>query len=350
MRLHTALPSFDEKGFIKVASQNLGELQFGERELQIRQALKDFLPDDYPMAVQIIHKALESPLTKTELTGLAGFINVPITKFVSDVGCTDENFDISMELLKELTKRFSSEWAIRDFIEFDEARSLQFFSIWVEDENVHVRRLVSEGMRPRLPLGSPLRKYKKDPTPILPFLHKLIGDPELYVRRSVANNLNDISKDNPQIVLDFLSQYIDTGSKEAQWVIKHALRTLLRRPHPDALRLLGYTDATSSSMQYEQVTHNLKIGENYQGKVAIQLNQPGRYLIDYVIHYVKANGKQRPKVFKIADKKFLAGVHVFKVTQSFAQMTTRRHYPGTHKIELRTNGHVHKQAFFDITS
>lgn len=203
------------------------------------------------------------------------------------------------------------------------------------DPNVHVRRLVSEGTRSRLPLAAPLRSFKKDPTPVLQLLELLKDDSELYVQRSVANNLNDISKDNAKMVVSTLTKWSQNSSEEMQWLIRHALRTLLKQGNVGALGLLGYelpgVSAPALNLGNERVP---KEGDlNFQFNFVSEKAQ--KLMIDYRIHFMKSNGKQAREIVEIPRK------------QSFKTISTRKHYPGSHKIVIVVNGQAMAEADFE---
>ncbi len=345
-RIKCVYAEFDEPGFCRIIESDLENLGFGERSSLIRSALKDHLPDDFERSAQILMDSLEPELAdQPGETPWDGFIVVPETEYIADAGI--DHFSLSMEALKEMTKRFSSEGAIRAFIEKYPAESLALLRKWAADPNVHVRRLVSEGTRPRLPLAAPLRSFKKDPSPVLELLELLKDDAELYVRRSVANNLNDISKDNPAIVVSTLKKWSQNQSEEMQWLTRHALRTLLKQGNEDALGLLGYqapgiADA-ALNLENKRVPRegNLEFEFRFVSEKAQQL------MIDYRIHYMKSNGKQAPKAFKWSIRDVAKGDTVaIGRKQSFKTISTRKHYPGIHRIEVVVNGHSMAEAEF----
>jgi 3-methyladenine DNA glycosylase AlkC len=352
IRIKKKYKQFNDKGFIQGIAKEIDALSFGDRSVLIRKNLKKYLPDDPAKAIQIIIDSLGPELVlepgKTEWDS---FINVSLSEFIMDVGMDPENFDLSMKALYELTKRCSSENAIRPFIRKYPKKTFVYLNKWIKDENVHPRRLVSEGTRPRLPLSSPLRDFIKDPTPIIPFLEVLKDDPELYVRRSVANNLNDISKDNPTIVVAVLKKWKKNASANRMWVIRHALRTLLKRGNKDALLLLGYGDAKVELESLKVETPHVGVGEHLCFTAMLHSLADQDLMIDYAIHFVKANGKHRDKVFKLAKKKVKKGEKlILKKRHLVKQMSTRKHYAGEHLLELIVNGKRMGRGNFDVSS
>ena len=237
-------PAFDEAGFRSMAGRDLDALELKERSRQIQAALTEFLPDDFREAGAIIHAGLrpdgeaELSESRTDESGLGGIALMPIADYVADRGLSD--FDVALDLLKEITKRSTSEFAIRPFLAAEPDRTLAVLHEWAHDPNHHVRRLVSEGTRPRLPWGMRLSAFVEDLTPILPLLESLKDDPEEYVRRSVANNLNDIAKDHPDLVAQTAARWLVGASKERTRLVKHACRTLIKQGHPATLAALGF--------------------------------------------------------------------------------------------------------------
>ncbi len=348
IRLSQSWPSFDEKGFLDSILPTLNELQYGERSALITDALYQFLPKSYHQAVKILLNALEPELEQNNLSGYNGFIIIPQTRYVSKYGI--EHYDLSMNALYEMTKRFSAEGDLGYFIESEPEKTLKILRTWAHDSNCHVRRLVSEGTRPRLPLGRQLKMFQKDPKPVIELLELLKTDQELYVRRSVANNLNDIAKDNPQIIVNTLKEWQKIKNKGTQWIISHAARTLVKQGNKDALELLGYTAAPQ--IEVSKINLNptkIKMGQELTIHLSIESKQdsPQNLMIDYLVHFVKANGKTAPKVFKISKKQIKPFEKLSIVKKhKFMPLSTRKFYSGVHSIELLINGDkYHKTPF-----
>ncbi|MGD1836286.1 MAG: DNA alkylation repair protein [Nitrososphaeraceae archaeon] len=345
-RIKNEYLEFDDNGFCNSINSNISNLNFGERSELIKKNLEKFLPNNFEKAANILVKSLEPELSiEPGKTDWNRFIIIPLSEFISENGL--EYYDLSMNSLYEMTKRFSSENAIRPFIKKYPDKTLKLLKEWAKDENVHVRRLVSEGTRTRLPLCSRLEDYRKDPKPIINLLELLKDDQEQYVRRSVANNLNDISKDNPKIIIKTLKRWKKDASKERFWIINHALRTLFKNGNIDALELMDFTKPNISKTKIDLDKENIKIGEN----MIIQIEFLSKYnqllMIDYIIHFIKSNGKHSEKVFKLTVKTCKKDQLIkIRKKHSFKQMTTRKHYPGIHIIQLLINGHrYNKQEF-----
>lgn len=343
-------PQFDARGFVRMINSRIEDLNFGARSDLITEALERYLPEDYPAAVRILLDALGPELDAPELTGFDGFIIMPQTAFVARNGL--DHFDLSMHALCEMTKRFSSEGAVRAFLRRYPDRTLRLFAEWVKDPNPHVRRLVSEGTRPRLPLSTRLREFQKDPSPVLVLLEQLRADPELYVRRSVANNLNDIAKDNPDVVVRTLKRWSREKDAGTQWIIGHALRTLLKQGHPSALALQGF--GADAAVRISEITvRPVPIRRGQDAVLQLTLASEGsgaqQLMIDFVVYFVKANGERRPKVFKLAKKRLRAGEEIILTKRlSFRPMTTRTIYPGTHRVEIQINGKIIGGIDFEV--
>ncbi len=271
---------------------------------------------------------------------MAVFRYLPHVCYVSKYGL--DHFEHAMQLQYELTKRFSAEFSIRGYIEKYPDATYARLQHWATDPNPHVRRLVSEGSRPRLPWAPRLRAYQKDPRPVIALLELLKDDPELYVRRSVANNLNDIAKDHPDLAVEVCRRWSKGASPECRWIIKHALRSLVKQGHPGALELLGVGAKPKiriSPAKFMPKTVRLGGLVTFEFTVTSTAAKPQTLQIDYRVHFVKANGKAAPKVFKLKRLELPARAAVTLGGRvSFAPMTTRRSYPGMHTFEAVING------------
>ncbi|MBU2879636.1 DNA alkylation repair protein [Aliiglaciecola lipolytica] len=337
--------AFDCALFIEVASKNLAHLELKQRSNQIMQAMKDTLPDDFEHAAQIMRKSLaaehNSDLSENSdlLLGLNGWAIMPMAEYVGVYG--QENFDTSMALFHAFTQRFTSEFGIRHFLLSKPERTLSKLVEWCEDESHHVRRLASEGCRPRLPWGMQLPIFIQNPQPIIGLVEKLKDDKEEYVRRSVANNLNDIAKDHSDLVATTLKIWSEGANHNRKKLIRHAGRTLLKQGHPIALQNLGYFPPKLKFVKLEVEQNLVEFGS----KLHFSLHLDGQsvkeqlLMIDFAIHHQKANGELKAKVFKWksitlehGQPLLLAKSHPFKA------ITTRRYYPGIHKIEVIING------------
>jgi 3-methyladenine DNA glycosylase AlkC len=333
-------PAFDRAGFVVTITSQLADLSFGGRNALIRDTLRAYLPQDFSEAVRILLDALGPEIAHCELTGFDSFTVMSQNDFVAAYGLG--HLDLSLRALYKLTKRFTAEGAIRAFLQRYPEPTLARLAEWATDPNCHVRRLVSEGTRPRLPLAPRLRAFVKDPRPVLALLELLKADPVLMVRRSVANNLNDIAKDHPDLVVETLARWKQAGNPGTEWIIGHAARTLLKQGHTGALALLGYPAATNISVASVQLNQaRVRMGEDLVFAVEIQstADAPQNLMIDYVVHHLKANGKLAPKVFKLAKKR-LGPRAMLTLTKrhAFRALSTRVYHPGRHALELQING------------
>ena len=336
-RLQAADTTFQRDAFITAATNDFPTQGFKDRSEAIIAALERYLPDDFEHAAALLLAAQQPELTSAELDGYDGFIVWPQSMYIAKHGL--DHVEISLTALYEMTKRFSAEAGIRAFIIHHQDATFAKLHEWVHDNNHHVRRLVSEGTRSRLPWAQRLPAFVADPTPCLPLLNALNQDESLYVRRSVANHMNDIAKDNPEIAISTLQEWATIDNAGTQWIISHAARTLLKQGHPDALALLGYHPPRDLDVMLRIETPSIVIGEALSFSVTIDSPVTQDLMIDYVIHYVKANGSRSPKVFKWAKKTVGDGstVVLYK-SHSFRPMSKRVHYPGTHEISVQVNG------------
>lgn len=349
-------PRFNKELFLDSILPFSPEMGLYERLDLIRDKLYDYLPKEFNEASNILINSSgpelndnQNDLDRVDLSSANGFIAIASTNYIAKYGL--ENFETSMNALYEITKRFSSEGAIRYFIEKYPDRCFKLFDKWTDDKNVHVRRLVSEGLRPRLPWAIRLKDFIRDPSPIFPLLDKLKDDKELYVRRSVANNINDIAKDHPQLVIKVLKKWKNPDSKEMEWLIKHALRTLVKQGNSDALDILGYTKNPYIEIEEFKHSSEVSLGDSIDFSFFVKSKSDieQKLVIDYIIHHKKNNGKQTPKVFKLKnvsiDPKEKIGI---KKCHYIKKISTRKYYAGEHKIEIQVNGKRYKSGKFQL--
>lgn len=323
-------PNFDSTKFInEVLDNDWQNRELKQKMRHITVCLHANLPVNYSEAIKILEEITAN---------FNGFIALSFSDFVECYGL--DYRDISMNALSIFTSSCSSEFAVRVFLDSAPQKAMPYFYKWAESENHHIRRLASEGCRPLLPWGKVLRKFREDPSPIIPILEKLKNDPSEYVRKSVSNNINDISKDHPELVLNLVGKW-KNESKETDRIIKHGCRTLLKNGNVLALKLFGFTDP--ETLQIQNLLTDLKqikIGESIRFSFTLNnisnLKQTVR--LEYRVHYVKSNGKTSAKIFQIRENDFEPGEHLISKNQSFADFTTRKHYPGIHKIEIVVNG------------
>jgi len=339
-------PAFDVATFLAgVFDENWPDRALMDRMRHVTVILHDGLPFDYPQAAALLIEAAP------RLSG-GGFIDLVPCDYAAVYGLDD--LATSIPLLEETTKLTSAEFAVRPFIDKYPEPMMAQMLVWADHEHSGVRRLASEGCRPRLPWGIRLQGLVEDPAPILPILEKLKHDPEESVRRSVANNLNDISKDNPDVVLDLLRRWntVEPGDKEIEWITSHALRTLIKAGDVQALELLGYpADPQIVVRQVRVQPERITIGETvtltYELKSTGETDQ--NLMVDYVVYLLRANGQQTAKVFK--HKKVTIGpgeTLCIEKKQSFRPVTTRKYYPGAHAIAPQINGRLFERVEFEL--
>lgn len=334
-------PAFDERAYLAMARKDLDALSIMQRMSRAADSLRAHLPADYPQALKIVRKM--APL----LPG--GFADMVLPEFVGRHGL--EHFELSLEALRELTPYSSAEFAIRPYIARDPEAVLALALRWAEDSNEHVRRLASEGTRPRLPWARRLPLLAAEPQRARPILEKLRADPSDYVRRSVANHLNDMAKDHPDWVLALLEGW-PREQAETQWIVKHALRNLIKAGHPRALQLIGVARGAKVELtSFEVSPTTLRLGQTLQLNAALRsaTRQAQKLVIDYAIHYVKKNGETSRKVFKLRTLELAGGAELaLEKKQTVTNFTTRVHYPGRHAVELLVNGLTVAQGHFDL--
>jgi 3-methyladenine DNA glycosylase AlkC len=342
--------TFPRKQFVADATRGLDELELLPRAWHITHALHEHLPREFAQAAAILKASLGPRLATTEGNGMSSFLYLPHVFYVAKYGVDD--LETSLELQYELTQRFTAEFSIRVFLERYPEQTMARLREWARDPDEHVRRLVSEGTRPRLPWAPRLRAFQRDPRPVLELLELLKDDPELYVRRSAANNLNDIGKDHPELLFETARRWLEDASPERQWLVKHALRSAVKRGEAGALQALGY--GSRGSVRIERVTvspRRAEIGDAVT--IAFDIVNAARkkqaLMVDLRVHFVKQNGKSSPKVFKLNEVVLAAGESTRLSTKiSLRQMTTRKHYRGKHTFEVMVNGDARPGGSFMV--
>jgi len=271
---------------------------------------------------------------------MAAFVYMPHVFYVADYGL--DHWDTSMKAQYELTQRFTAEYSIRAFLGREPARTLARLREWTADPSPDVRRLVSEGTRPRLPWAPRLRQFQLDPTPVLKLLELLKDDTSLYVRRSVANNLNDIGKDHPEVLVATCRRWMEDAGEERRWLIRHALRSAVKRGDRPALEVLGF--GARGAAEIESMTmgpHRPLIGQTVRISFTLRNSARDRaaFNVDLRVHFVKANGDTSPKMFRVREVTLEPGERSdLSKLVSLRQQTTRTHYEGKHDVEVVVNG------------
>lgn len=338
---------FDPDAFVSRVIARLPELELKARISWIADCLGEAVPGDLPDVAPVILAALPEPLDPGKSDDDFGdFIFAPLGEWVAAVGI--DHPDPALEVLEELTQRFSMEWAIRPFLNRWPDTVLARMERWCDHPSYHVRRLVSEGTRPRLPWGAAVGLDLTDPLPLLDRLH---GDPTRYVTRSVANHLNDIAKKEPDLVLDRLSSWHKSGrqaARELDWMTAHALRGLVKAGHPQAMRMLGY-DPEADVVVSVSVTGEARIGGELNFEVMVQGAEGQPVLVDYIVHFQRPGGKTSAKLHKLKQARIGAGgLRLSKRHKLRGDATTYRLVPGAHRLEIQVNGEVRAGVDFEL--
>lgn len=327
-----ASASFDRGAFEQLAGSGIDGLELMGRMDWIARALAETMPPLADDAEQIIRGALDDG-------GLQGWASMPVNAYVASAML--DHPDVALPLLAALTSRYTAEFAIRPFVDAHYELTMEHLRAWTADPDEHVRRLVSEGTRPRLPWAGRLSRFIADPAPTLALLDALVDDESSYVRRSVANHLNDISKDHPELALETARRW-SLGRAYGDAVVRHGLRTLVKQGRPAALAILGFDhDAPVEVTDLACTPPFLPIGGTTTLTFTLRAERPTRAAIDYVVHYQGVRGPRAGKVFKLTVRDLSAGraVHVSR-RHRFGHVSIRTIHPGAHRIEVQVNGKV----------
>lgn len=339
--LAAVAPRFDRRRFLDLTLAGLDDRALMDRLRQTTLACGAALPGTY--AEKLATLRLLAPRLGHN------FVGIFLSDFVATHGLAD--FDLSLDALKFFTRFGSAEFAIRAFLERDLDRTLTVMTAWASDPDEHVRRLASEGSRPRLPWGRRLPALVRDPSPTFPILTRLAADPSLYVRKSVANHLNDISKDHPERMLALVESWDRTHPPTA-WIVRHAARTLIKKGHPRALRLVGVSGAARVNVAaFSVAPATLRLGETLAltARLTSTAKQSQRLVIDYVVRYARAGGRASAKVFKWTEADLAPGATLtLTKRQTIRDFSTRRHHAGRHPVDLQINGRLVASGAFTL--
>lgn len=336
-------PTIDRSRFLAVATTGLDDLTLIQRVRRTTEACRATLPSEFIQAVAVLKQFARR--------ADQGFTSIFLPDFVGQYG--HDNFAESMDALKYFTSFGSSEFAVREFLRRDLRRTLAVMTTWSRDPDEHVRRLASEGCRPRLPWSFRLTDLVADPSPVRPILENLRTDSSLYVRKSVANHLNDISKDHPGVMLDWIEGW-NLRHPSTAWIARHAARSLIKSGHARSLRLFGFNPAVAVSCSKISVSPAVvALGGSLTFKFFLKSTSPTRaqkLAVDYILHYQKKSGRLSPKVFKLKEVTLKPQESVALVKrQRLVDFSTRRHHPGRHQIEIMVNGTVLARRSFTLT-
>ncbi|MFD1713141.1 DNA alkylation repair protein [Amnibacterium flavum] len=331
---------------LREAATRLDDLSLRERADLLRDALLRDIPGDYAQFASVIRAARDGELP------FSGWLIWPVTGAVAQKAVeesTDASFDDAMDLLADLTSRLTAEFAIRVLLRHDLPRALETARRWTGSADTDVRRLASEGTRPYLPWSVRVPAIIVSPGSTVPILDALYRDPSDYVRRSVANHLNDLSRDAPDLVVGTARRWLENPDENTPGVVRHGLRTLIKKGNRGALELLGFTPASVDVVGPVLSAERIGFGGSIDFRATI-INtglEPARLAVDYTVHHQKANGQLTGKTFKLTTVMLAPGeATTLNRTHSFRPITTRRYHPGEHAIELQVNGVRHGRTTF----
>jgi 3-methyladenine DNA glycosylase AlkC len=356
-------PGFDKKTFVAVATTDLENLAFKARAMLWADALEACLPTDFDAAAGMIEASLVPALALDDkgepiglanafdAEGLSGWALWGTGEFVARRGLQD--VPRALQCLHAITQRFTAEFAIRPFIDRYPEQVYPVLAQWAQDPSAHVRRLVSEGARPRLPWGLRLQALVSDPSPSWPLLHALQDDTSAYVRRSVANHLNDIAKDHPDQVAQWVAHHLSGASAQRRSLLKHASRSLIKQGHPSTLTAWGLGAGFQGELHFTTSSEHASVGDSLALKATVRStsDQAQQLVIDYAVHHVRNNGSTSPKVFKGWSLVLAPGEQrLLEKQHSLRPVSTRQLYPGHHRIGLHINGQEMASAGFQLTA
>lgn len=339
--INKTYPAFETKKFLKDVTSNLEELSLNQRMRKASETMHLYLPSDYKKTVAILKDTIP--------TVQRGYVSLLFPDYVGLHGKKD--IKTSLDALKYFTTFGSSEFAIREFLKLDFDKTLSEMKKWAKDKDHHVRRLASEGSRPRLPWSFKLDEPIKNPYATKEILEALKEDEELYVRKSVANHLNDISKDNSDAMLAIIKNW-GTSNKHTAWIIKHASRSLIKKGNQQVLSVFNFEKNPKVLVsQLILSKKKIKLGEKLKFSFELESNKnkEQNLVVDYAIHYKKLSGELAPKVFKLKEVKLQKNEKLnISKEQLFKDFTTRKHNAGVHKIEVLINGESYGIEQFEL--
>ena len=344
--LQRADNKFDKKVFLKNIKQELDPLELKERSYLLAEKIKQQLPSAPNKSFPILIRALKK--NEADEVGLSGFLVWPLADIVQKYGLND--FDVSMQALYQITQVFTAEFAIRPFLISNPEKTIKQLSVWTKDKSEHVRRLVSEGSRPLLPWGQKIPQFVVDPEVTWHLLELLKFDSSKYVQKSIANHLNDHSKNHAEWLLNKLSGW--SKAPELDWIIRHATRTLVKKGHPKALALHGIKPVKIKLLNHQIKNKTIHLGSTLNTILEIQNleNKTIQLMIDHEIAFLKANGKHTIKVFK-GKKIQISPKQKIKLELKIPMkpVTTRKYYQGRQKWSPMINGKRFEQLNFKLT-
>ncbi len=350
--IYQAYPSFQRNTFTNDIVAQFPQLELKERISWIAQCLKEYLPKDFSDAVAVLIKALPAPNNPNLSDDDFGdFIYAPYAEYVARNGCTQDHLPLSFNALYEITQRFSAEDAIRYFINAFPQETLRELLSWTKDSHYHVRRLCSEGTRPKLPWSQRINLALNTP---LPILDNLFSDTTRFVTRSVANHINDISKINPELAIKTLLKLKKSKKQkleEMNYIVQHSLRTLIKEGHPKAMQMLGFDHALRLNISNFTVPKKVKMNAALEFSFTIKSPKSTDVIIDYTLYFQNKRGAlNSKKIFKLTQISLIKNRSIVVSKRHFLRehMTTRTLYPGKHMIEIQINGNIYAKKPFDL--
>lgn len=349
--IRAVFPGFDVESYAAEVDREVGPLELKDRVLVMARGLRDRLPGHYPEAVSVLVASLKAPLGEDEGMFNEGFHLMAVARFVEEYGL--EHPESSLPALVEITKRHTGEFAVRPFVRRHYEPTMALMRACAVDPDHNVRRFASEGIRPRLPWASRLPEFVAAPLPVLEVLEELRSDPSKYVRTSVANNLNDIAREHPDLVLDLVERWTrESPTPETAWTVRHALRTLVKEGDQRALALLGATGGEHVLAHGLALSPGvLELGGTLLVRVELENTdtRPHMTVVDYVVHHVRADGSRGRKVFKWTNVELCSGERrSLEKKHPVRPISTRTYHPGEHLVEVQVNGLVKASAAFDL--
>lgn len=345
--IHAAHRQFEVKRFVNASCRGLAPLEFTQRTQHIAKQLRHFLPESVPRSLKIISKCLPDPLPAADGMFSQSFWLWPLSDFIRDYG--GDHWEESLDACYQLTQRFTAEFAIRPQLSRRPQPTLSRLQEWTSDSSEHVRRLCSEGTRPRLP-WAPRLDLPRDS--VLPILESLQSDPARYVQRSVANHLNDLGKDDSSWLLKVMRSWMRSKDPATDWIVRHALRSLIKAGDPSALKIIGYSKPNIERITFRVTPKRVSIGSPITAKLQLsgKGKKPQPLRIDWVLHYPRPGRESYRKVF-IGKETTLEPNATFECQKRFDMKprNTRRLYPGVHRLEVQANGDIVAAAQFRLT-
>lgn len=339
-------PEFNFNSYIKYIKKDIEPLELNARCELIADGLRKYLPSSYSNAIDILISILGPPLESHEGMFIHGSMWYPLGMFVKKYG--QDDLETSLKAVYEITQRNTAEFAVRPLIEKYPDEVLKIFRKWANDKSFHVRRLTSEGLRPRLPWAGRLTVFKDEPERVIEILELLRKDESDFVRKSVANHLNDILKDNRAAGMKVLKRWSKEKHPATNKIIKHAMRNLIKEGNPEAMKMMGYDNKTKINVSKLALPRKVKNGEKMEFSFALSCDKPANVMVDYVMHFARKGGKSNAKVFKIGEKRIGKEISELRKSHSFKKVTTRVYYPGRHRLEIQVNGAVLAGKDFDL--